>query len=312
MAEYSVDRRALPAGSRFEFVRAADEWALRSFTWPTAQAKPRGSILFQSGRGDMIEKYFEVLAHWHEAGWTIGGFDWRGQGGSGRFLSEPRIGHVNSFETWTGDLAAYWSRWVRETPGPHILMGHSMGGHLVLRTVIERSLAPDALILSSPMLGFETGLLPTGWIAAVVRAAAKRWPERRAWRGHEKPSLPGASRMRLLTHDRKRYADEMWWRENCPELVLGPPSLHWLASAQASCDWIDDAGRPESVACPTFVLGTDADALVSPRAIREIAARLPYGQLLMMGREAAHEILREVDTVRDRAIGAIDTFLETI
>jgi lysophospholipase len=39
---------------------------------------------------------------------------------------------------------------------------------------------------------------------------------------------------------------------------------------------------------------------------------LPRGQLLMFGAEAAHEILREADPVRDRALAAIDDFLDRL
>ena len=38
----------------------------------------------------------------------------------------------------------------------------------------------------------------------------------------------------LLTHDPERYADEAWWREARSELVMGPGSWGWIASALAS------------------------------------------------------------------------------
>ncbi len=312
MAGNQQDRRALPEGARFEETTARDGWKLRRFEWPAGTTPPRGSILFQTGRGDMIEKYFELLAHWHAAGWHISGFDWRGQGGSGRFLADPHIGHVDAFETWTGDLADFWSRWVMEAPAPHILAGHSMGGHLVLRTVMEHDVRPDGLLLSAPMLGFETHPLPVAWVAKIVELVARRWPERRAWRGNEKPGLPGASRQGYLTHDLARYSDELWWRETCPGLVLGPPSLGWLARAYRSCAWLFEPGRLEAVRCPALVVGTDADALVSPKAVRQAAARLRHAKLLMFGKEAAHEVFREQDAVRNKAIAAADAFLDQV
>ena len=45
-------------------------------------------------------------------------------------------------------------------------------------------------------------------------------------------------------------------------------------------------------------------------AVEQAAARLPHAELVAFGREAAHEILREEDGVRERALAAIDSFLD--
>jgi lysophospholipase len=50
--------------------------------------------------------------------------------------------------------------------------------------------------------------------------------------------------------------------------------------------------------------------LVSPAAIRRAAARLPHAELLMFEATAAHEVLREVDAVRDVAMNKIADFLD--
>ena len=81
-AESLFDRRRHPDGMTFHEWRAADGWPLRAYRWPADGAPSRGSLLFQSGRADFIEKYLEPCDHWHSEGWQIEGFDWRGQGGS--------------------------------------------------------------------------------------------------------------------------------------------------------------------------------------------------------------------------------------
>ena len=305
-------RRVVPAGASFSMIAARDGWMLRQFDWPSVSDTPRGSILFQTGRGDMIEKYFELIAHWHEAGWSITGFDWRGQGGSGRLLSDPNTGHINDFAIWTADLAAFWSDWQAKTLGPHIGFGHSMGGHLMLRALMEGGVCPDAVVLSAPMLGFETKLLPVRWIAAIVGLLAKLSPKRRAWPENERPTKKGTLRRSFLTHDTPRYEDELWWREACPELVLGPPSLRWLAEAYKSCLWIAAGKRLEAVRTPIILVGTEGDRLVSPDTIKDVAARLPSAWLHMFGPDVAHELLREVDGVRNEAIARIDLFLDEV
>ncbi len=39
------------------------------------------------------------------------------------------------------------------------------------------------------------------------------------------------------------------------------------------------------------------------------AGRIPGAELLSFGREARHEVLREVDPIRDRILATIDDFL---
>jgi lysophospholipase len=303
-------RRAWPPGISPKMLEMRDGWQLRALDWPSGQVEPRGSILFQGGRGDIIEKYLETFSYWHAHGWSVLAFDWRGQGGSGRLLADPSIGHIDDFATWVGDLAQVFADWKADAPGPHIVMGHSMGGHLVLRALIEQVIAPDAAVLLAPMLGFDTGPLPVPVSSFLVRLAARiGLAEKHAWRVNERPSSPWASRQKMLTHDLSRYEDEIWWKSENPALPLGPPSVQWLVKAEESNALIMTDGAPEAMRCPVLVLGTDGDRLVSPAAIRSLVPRLPHGRLHMYGVEAAHEILREADPVRNDALARIDAFL---
>lgn len=302
------DRRSYPQGSTLDMVPASDGWPLRRFRWP-AEGKAAGSILFQGGRGDIIEKYLEAFAHWHRGGWDVTAFDWRGQGGSGRLSADPTVGHVDSFALWVDDLADFERQWAADSPAPHVLIGHSMGGHLILRALTEGRIRPDAAVLVAPMLGFETGILPLPLAAAIVRAAAALAPARAAWKTNERPAPAGASRQQFLTSDTPRYEDELWWKESKPELGLGPPSLRWLEQAYSSCVGLGVPGRLEGIETPMLVLGTHGDRLVSPAAIETMAARIPGARLKMFDRSVAHEILRERDGPRDEALAEIDVLL---
>ena len=75
---------------------------------------------------------------------------------------------------------------------------------------------------------------------------------------------------------------------------------------------LDRRGALESVEVPVLLLAVSGDALVSAPAIGRAAARLPRGEHVAFGREARHEVLREADPVRDRALAAIDDFLERV
>jgi lysophospholipase len=301
----SLYRRAIPAAARISQWHAADGWPMRRFDWPGAG---RGRILWQGGRGDIFEKYLELFAHWHAVGWSVTSLDWRGQGGSGRTSNDPHVGDIGDFAHYIADLRDFWRAWSAEATGPRVLMGHSMGGHLVLRGVVEGAATPDALVLSAPMLGLKS---PFGWTwgERIAHQIARFGdPARAAWRGNEKPATM-KSRQELLTFDPERYADELWWQSAKPELVLGPPSWRWVAQAFTSTRQLRrDPSLPE-LAVPVLLIVPLADQLVDPRAALGIAERLPDARLLTFGKEAAHEILREADPARARAVAEIDAFL---
>lgn len=298
-------RRALPAGARVAPWRAADGWELRRFDWGGGG---RGSILFQVGRGDMFEKYLEAFAHWHARGWSVTSFDWRGQGGSGRLGRDPHVGHCDDFAALVDDLERFHAEWREATTGPHVLMGHSMGGHLVLRAMLEGRVRPDAAALSAPMLGLKS---PVGArlgerVAGLMTRLGD--PARAAWKTGEKPGP--VNRQALLTHDDARYADELWWHAAHPEHRLGPPSWAWLHTSFVSTREQQVDPRLTTLDVPMLLLVPQEDALVDPRAALRVTEAMPDARVVTWGREARHEVLREADPVRDAAIAAVDAFLD--
>ncbi|HWK35855.1 alpha/beta hydrolase, partial [Sphingomonas sp.] len=173
MSVSPIDRRAYPQGATIDRWIANDGYALRRFDWPApgeADASPRGSILFQCGRGDIFEKYLETFAHWHRLGWRVTSLDWRGQGGSGRLTDRPHVGHIDSFDRYIADIGGFWRDWSAGAAGPRVAMGHSMGGHLMLRAMTERAVAPDAAVLIAPMLGLHAPIGPRfgEWLARTM------------------------------------------------------------------------------------------------------------------------------------------------
>lgn len=305
-----IDRCAIPQGAVESRWTAPGGQAIRRIDWLLPQGACRGSLLFMPGRGDAYEKYLETLDHWSRLGWRVTASDWRGQAGSGRLGMDAVTGHIDDFATWIGDLAMLWQQWKQTTPGPHVLVGHSMGGHLVLRALAERRVDPDAAVLVAPMVDFIRHGVPAVLMHTAARFMAALGDARRpAWKWGEKPGVFPVDRINLLTNDTERYADEVWWRERRPEIAMGPGSWGWAVAAYASTRLLARRGMLERVACPVLLLSADNDKLVSPAAIERAALRIARGELVRFGGEARHELLREADPVRDRALAAIEDFL---
>ena len=305
-------RRAIPPSACESVWSAGDGHRIRRIDWSAADAtNPRGSILFLPGRGDAYEKYLETLDDWHAGGWQVTAADWRGQAGSGRLGRDPHTGHVDDFSLWIDDLADFWAWWRSNNPGPHVVVGHSMGGHLVLRAAAEKRIDPAALVLSAPMLGFAGPKLPPALLHGVARLMRGiRDPARPAWKWSEKPGELPAARQDLLTHDAARYADEVWWRAQRPEIVMGPGSWGWVERAYASMRGLLASKVLERVMTPVLIIAAEQDRLVGFAAIARAARRLPHATLVQFGPDARHELLRESDPVRNRALDAIRRFLD--
>lgn len=304
-------RRSIPGGATEGYLPASGGQGLRTLDWPAEPDGHRGSLLFMPGRGDAYEKWLESLGQWHDEGWSVASADWRGQAFSGRLGRDALTGHIPDFGIWVDDYAAMWTEWSSRVPGPHVAVAHSMGGHIVLRAVAEGRVRPDAIVLSAPMLGLHPTWVPSRILHFVARTIAGLGdPARAAWSGSEKPEIIPHVRSRLLTHDQSRFADEEWWRQQRPEIEMGAASWGWIERALASIRYLEAPGVLEALDQPVLMLATRADGLVSWPAIRRAAERLPRCELVTFGRECRHEILREADPVRDRAMDAICRFLD--
>ena len=302
-----IDRRAHPQGASFSEWRSPDGWLHRRLDWRQREGtEARGTLLFCAGRGDFIEKYLEAIGHWHGRGWNVAAFDWRGQGGS---RGDVLGGHLDSLDPLVDDLAAFLAELRDGSPGPQVAVGHSMGGHVLLRALAEERARLDAAVLVAPMLTINSAPMPVWaawWTASAM--AMLGWRQLPAWRSSVVPSKTGSRRQNVLTACPDRYADELWWWERKPDFNLGAPSWGWIEAAYRSCAELSDAKLRETQV-PLLLLGTETDRLVSAAAIRRAADLLPRARLSMFER-AGHEILREADPVRHEALAAIDRFLD--
>ncbi len=299
--------RTRPPEADFSWWMASDGQRLRRMDWRQSEGeRARGKLLFLGGRADFIEKYFEAYGHWHRAGWNVTALDWRGQGLS---VGEKAPENPGSFKAFIEDLEGFRASWQSEGEGPFVAIGHSMGGHLLLRHLVEHSPSLDAIVLVAPMLLVNGAPVPD-WLAPnfaefMCMIGLRGKP---MWKTPQALNRPGSRRQALLTGCRERYEDELWWWEQQPEFKLEAPSWGWIRAAYRSSMKSFTPAKLARVQTPVLLLGTELDRLVSPAEIRRAARLLPRAELLMFG-DSAHEILREEDRIRDQALERIDTFL---
>ena len=129
---------------------------------------PRGTCVLLNGQTEFIEKYFEVIDELRGRGLAVATMDWRGQGGSQRFLDDSRKGYVKDFTEYDDDLAAFMAQVVAPMAGGKpIALAHSMGGHNLLRTLAKKPDTFAQAVLTAPMVAVSFRGY-AGWLVHMV------------------------------------------------------------------------------------------------------------------------------------------------
>ncbi len=295
----------LPPGARFHYIQH-DKIRLRVMVAPSVRAEARGSIIFQPGRTEFIEKFFETAEDLLKRGFAVLIVDPRGQGLSDRVLDDPMKSYVKKFEGYCDDLAFVTEAFKNDLPRPHIVMGHSMGGTIGLQTILTGRLNPAACVFTAPML--ELHDLDTPFMSAAIRFLS--------WAGMKYRNLPFQSqrsarpvpfRSNKLTSDPNRY--QLWatYFENHQRLRVGPPTFGWISASLKAMKFVNDNAQHLNI--PAMIVACGADPIVKPSSNEDFAKKAGAQLLNVPG--ALHEIFLERDEYRDQFWTAFDTFLES-
>lgn len=307
----SLATNPVPSGAVAGVLNGHDGAPLRFARWDATRGPRRGTVCLFGGRGEFIEKYFEVIAELRRRGFCVATMDWRGQGGSYRALSGPSRGYINSFSSYDRDLVRFMKDVVLpDCPPPYIGMAHSMGANILLRHATEPGSWFDRLVLCAPMIAIAPARLkyPLGLAQAYAEGASLiGLGTRFVPGGTPAPIETGEFEGNLLTTDRERFERNKAILKAAPQLGLGSPTFGWLRAALRSCNAVGGSNYPERVKIPALLFAPGDDEIVSVAAIERFAVGLKVGtHILMPG--ARHEILQESDGVRRRFWAAFDAY----
>lgn len=308
----SLAKNPVPGGAYVGEMPGFDGRILRFARWGATRGPRRGTVCLFQGRGEYIEKYFEVISDLRRRGFAVATLDWRGQGGSARLLPNPHKGHVWDFAEFDKDLTRFMKDIVLpDCPPPFVALAHSMGGAILLRNSGRRGSWFERMVLSAPMIAIDER--KAGYPEWVVRTYA----ESACLFGFGTAYVPGGSDVAAerqpyedneLTSDRERYARNKSVLEVAPELGLGSATIGWLRAAYRATSRLRHPDFATRVEVPMLLLAAGNDKIVSTRAIEEFGVRLKVGtHILLPG--SRHEILHETDPIRQRFWAAFDAYL---
>jgi len=266
---------------------------------------PRGSIIFSPGRTEFIEKYFETTTDLIQRGFNVLMVDPRGQGLSDRLLEDRLKSYIPDFQIYADDLGFAAEEFAPLLPRPHIAMGHSMGGTIVLHSILSGVITPNVVICSAPMLGLfdlETPLL-RGMIILMSKLGLdkRNLPFQR-----QRAGMPLPFQGNKLSSDKDRYRAWANFFQSVPRLRVGQPTYGWIRSALASMAYVNRNAK--NLKIPGLMLGAGADPIVDPALVERFAKAASCEYTVVAG--ALHELFLERDSLRDEAFARIDRFLE--
>jgi alpha-beta hydrolase superfamily lysophospholipase len=125
--------------------------------WKTPADPPRAVVLLVHGYAEHCGRHGVLATTFAETPALVCAYDQRGYGRSG-----GRRAYVDTFDQYLDDLARVVDTVRARVPElPLFLFGHSMGGLVVLKYVLDRSpSAPAGLLLSAPALEVNPDLAP--------------------------------------------------------------------------------------------------------------------------------------------------------
>lgn len=276
-------------------------------------------LVISSGRSESYLKYKELSFDLFNYGYSIFLIDHRGQGLSQHLLPNSHKGHVENFQNYVTDLNSFIDNIVT----PHCqdkkpyLLAHSMGGAIAARYLQNFPNKIQAAVLSSPMLGFNSGSIPKVIAKSVVKISARlnEWFDDTPWYflGHK-----GFSHKKfednILMHSPIRYQLFTELYNTTPEIQLGGVTVQWLTESIKALETIFT--DIDKITRPVLVLQAGDDEVIDNQAQHEFCQQLhrlhphscPNGLPLVI-RNAYHELFFESDVYRTQALkSAIEWF----
>lgn len=262
-----------------------------TFWYPVLPSRSKGTLFWVHGYAEHSGRYEAVIRYLGEEGWHSLAWDLRGHG-----RSTGRRGFITDVEEYLYDLTAVWTHWKERLPTPVVLIGHSLGGLIVLRYRQKYSdiWVPAATIVSAPLIQLK--LHVPRWKRAMGEVAARFFPTM---------SLPSGLDPKQLTHDE---AEALAYAQD--PLVFRIATAGWFAAIQrAQVElWKD---LPRLTTGKYLFLLPEQDPVCDSEAARRFYHHLPAPEKqLITYPDSYHEPLHE--TFRQKVYQDLAAYLASV
>ncbi len=225
---------------------------------------PKGTVVLVHGLAEHSGRYERTGDLLAESGFHVRGFDLIGAGASGGDRWD-----IDDWKRYHAQIESH-VRWATDRSGPVVLMGHSMGGNLVLGYASSGRSPVDLVVVSAPALGGGAG-----WQKALAPILARVAP---------KLAVPNALKLEHLSRD--PAVGEAYLAD---PLVVNKSTTRFGAALFAAIDEV--AMSVGAIRVPTLVLHGGSDRIVPPQSTAFLADIPGFERRLYPN--LRHEILNE-------------------
>lgn len=267
--------------------RMADGQLLCRRSWPLPGADR--AVLIVHGLGEHSGRYTHVAAWFRARGYDVRSYDQRGHGRT----KGPR-GAVRHADDLLVDLAAVYTEYAAGRSRPPLLLGHSMGGLVVARTVLDGRVRPTAMLITSPALR----TLEAPWLQKLARMLTSI-----------APNLPLSSGLPLKYVSHDAAVIEAYRTDPLRSSRITPRLADFIFRAGAAS--VADA---PTLPVPTLLLVAGSDHLVDPAGSRDFAAAAASTNRLTTRffDTLYHELMNEAEPARSQVMKQMGDWLERL
>ena len=295
-APFYDDIARAPKGGLTAFRTTKDGVSVRVGLWKTRKKVVKGTVLVFQGRTEFLEKFGPAYKEFNDMGYHAAAVDWRGQGLSDRLHSNPRLGHIDSFESYQRDVDALMEFLEEQGITDNFyLLAHSMGGAIGM-TALSNGLKVEKAVFSAPMWGIAV----EGW----KRKALKLYVDisggflfglaKIPTMPHRNASITEPFEGNNLTNDPEEYAFRKKQLVDHPDLELAGPTISWVVAAFNAASKIRKIRNIKTTMI--CVLGEN-ESIVDKKIIKKMPNVWDTLKLTVYP-EAQHELLIELPEVQ--------------
>jgi lysophospholipase len=235
---------------------------------------PKAVVVITHGQGDHSGRHQHSAEYFANDGFAVYAADLRGHGKSG-----GRRGHVDSFDDYLADTRRVIEKARDEYSGVKtFLLGHSLGGLIVLDYAEKANGKTSGVVVTSPLLRLKMKVPP--WKVSLGKTLSSFAPTM---------SMKTGLSPDLLSHNNQVVHDYI----NDP-LVHGVASTRFFTELMRAVDETLHGGSKLTSPCLVMV-GTD-DGIVDPSATREFFGTIASSdKTLKVCDGLYHELLNEAE-----------------
>lgn len=277
--------------------------------------EPRASVVISHGFGEDIPRYHETIYYFLNMGFHVFIPEHYGHGDSDCGVEDTTLVWVDSFDTYTRDLA-YFIKEIAQKKAPElplVIFSHSMGGAIAASLLEENPDICDGAILSAPML--QIFLLIPESLAYSLAGTLSQSPLNKARFIGEKQTerlMEGSFELnRTSTHSAARgsYAHARMIR--APHLPRWVVSWGWAHEAMKTTHEIVRRENVKKIKVPLLMFQAGIDFFVDPKGMYEFAAHAENLEFYKV-HGSFHEIYTETDHIIVPYFNKIHQFIEGV